>query len=225
MAGKEEQLPENQYGVNLDREHFCCSVCLDLLKEPVTIHCGHSYCRSCIENCWDEEDEKGEYSCPQCRETFHPRPVLKRNNMLAEVVKKLKMRYPQQLPPPLTPDAPPDVACDFCGLGQNKAIKSCLTCLASYCDKHVEPHYTIPVLQKHELISATIPIGKKVCALHRKLMDLYCQTDEELICTECTVDKHKHHKFVSILELEETTKVKTDGVIEVRLIKVTPIQN
>ncbi|MED6291892.1 hypothetical protein CHARACLAT_028255 [Characodon lateralis] len=212
MAGKEEQLQENQYGVNLDREQFCCSVCLDLLKEPVTIHCGHSYCRSCIENCWDEEDEKREYSCPQCRETFHPRPVLKRNNMLAEVVKKLKMRYPQQLPPPLTPDVPPDVACDFCGLGQNKAIKSCLTCLASYCEKHVEPHYTVPVLQKHELISATIPIGKKVCALHRKLMDLYCQTDEELICTECTVDKHKHHKFVSILELEETTKKRLETV-------------
>ncbi|XP_027893717.1 tripartite motif-containing protein 16-like isoform X1 [Xiphophorus couchianus] len=220
MAGKEEDLQDSQHGVNLDREQFCCSVCLDLLKEPVTVHCGHSYCRGCIESCWDGQGEREEYSCPQCRETFHPRPVLKRNNMLAEVrgglcskvVEKLKMSYPQPPPPSLTLAAPPDVACDFCSLGQNKATKSCLTCLASYCDEHAEPHYTVPVLQKHELISATMPVGDKVCTEHRKLMDLCCQTDEQLICTECTVDKHKGHQFVSVLELKETTKERLEKV-------------
>lgn len=125
------------------------------------------------------------------------------------------MSYPQPPPPSLTLAAPPDVACDFCSLGQNKATKSCLTCLASYCDEHAEPHYTVPVLQKHELISATMPVGDKVCTEHRKLMDLCCQTDEQLICTECTVDKHKGHQFVSVLELKETTKVKKKDVIKV----------
>uniref|UniRef100_A0A3P9NK76 B box-type domain-containing protein n=1 Tax=Poecilia reticulata TaxID=8081 RepID=A0A3P9NK76_POERE len=124
----------------------------------------------------------------------------------------MKMRNPQPPPPSLTVAAPPDVACDFCSLGRNKATKSCLTCLASYCDEHVEPHYTVPVLQKHELISATMPVGDKVCTEHRKLMDLCCQTDEQLICTECTVDKHKGHMFVSILELKETTKERLEKV-------------
>ncbi|XP_043952819.1 E3 ubiquitin-protein ligase TRIM47-like isoform X1 [Gambusia affinis] len=206
MAGKEDDLQDSRYEVSLDRQQFCCSVCLGLLKEPVTVHCGHSYCRGCIESCWDRQGEGGEYSCPQCRETFHPRPVLKRNNMLAEVVERLRMSYPQPPPPSLTLAAPPDVACDFCSLGRNRATKSCLTCLASYCDEHAEPHYTVPVLQKHELISATVPVGDKVCAEHRKLLDLCCQTDGQLICTECTVDKHKGHKFVSVLELKETTK-------------------
>ncbi|XP_010863383.2 tripartite motif-containing protein 16-like protein [Esox lucius] len=79
-----------QQGVLLDQDQFCCSVCLELLKEPVTIHCGHSYCLSCIEGCWDQDDLKGVYSCPQCRQTFTPRPTLRKNNMLAEVVEKLK---------------------------------------------------------------------------------------------------------------------------------------
>ncbi|XP_007257541.3 tripartite motif-containing protein 16-like protein isoform X1 [Astyanax mexicanus] len=76
--------------ISVDHDQFNCPVCLDLLKDPVTVPCGHSFCMVCINGCWDKEDRWGIYSCPQCRETFTPRPVLRKNNMLAEVVEKLK---------------------------------------------------------------------------------------------------------------------------------------
>uniref|UniRef100_A0A673KX56 Tripartite motif-containing protein 16-like n=1 Tax=Sinocyclocheilus rhinocerous TaxID=307959 RepID=A0A673KX56_9TELE len=74
----------------VSQDEFLCPVCLDLLKDPVAIPCGHNYCKSCIPDCWDQEDQKRVYSCPQCRQTFSPRPALARNTMLAEVVEKLK---------------------------------------------------------------------------------------------------------------------------------------
>jgi len=63
---------------------FCCPVglCLNLLKDPVALPCGHS---SCIIICWDRDDQKGVY---QCRKSFTPRPVVSKNIILAEIVEK-----------------------------------------------------------------------------------------------------------------------------------------
>ncbi|XP_073331695.1 E3 ubiquitin/ISG15 ligase TRIM25-like [Pagrus major] len=191
---------QQEHSIDLDQSQFCCSVCLDLLKEPVTIPCGHTYCKSCIEGCWDQEEQKGQYSCPNCRETFSQRPVLRRNNMLAEVVVKLKKTSTQQASPPaaVACAGPSDVACDFCSEPRpNKATMSCLACLASYCPTHLQSRHSVPVLKKHQLVSATIPLQEKMCTKHNKLMEIYCQTDKKCICYLCIIDEHKNHSTVS----------------------------
>ncbi|XP_064814436.1 tripartite motif-containing protein 16-like isoform X2 [Oncorhynchus masou masou] len=202
-----------QQGVLLDQDQFCCSVCLDLLKEPVTIPCGHSYCRSCIEGCWDQDVLKGVYSCPQCRETFTPRPNLRKNNMLAELVEKLRKTGLQAAPPPaLCYAGPGDVACDVCtGTRKQKALMSCLACLASYCETHLQPHYESPAFKKHKLVKATAQLQEKICSHHDKLLEVYCHTDQQCICLLCVMDEHKGHDTVSAAA-ERTEKQRQLGM-------------
>ncbi|MBN3283625.1 TRI29 protein, partial [Polyodon spathula] len=46
----------------LHTEELTCPVCLELLNDPVTIACGHSFCRECLENYWGQTDH-AEFCC------------------------------------------------------------------------------------------------------------------------------------------------------------------
>ncbi|XP_005800000.1 E3 ubiquitin/ISG15 ligase TRIM25-like [Xiphophorus maculatus] len=188
-----------QGGVVLDKDQFNCSICLDVLKNPVTIPCGHSYCSDCIQNYWDQDDFLGVFVCPQCRQSFSPRPALARNTMLTDVVEKFKTTTLLAASVPRDNRClakADDVECDVCTGRKNKAVKSCLVCLASYCDVHLQPHYESAAFKKHKLVSASKRLQETICPQHDKLLEVYCRTDRRCICYLCLTDEHKGHDTV-----------------------------
>lgn len=156
-----------QANISVTESQFRCPICLDILKDPVSIPCGHTYCMACINNYWDQT-ESGQFSCPQCREMFSPRPVLRRNTVLAEVVDKLKLSEMFSEPPELYLGGVGEVPCDFCPAESKlMAVKSCLVCLASFCELHVLPHREVGTLRRHKLVAAVECLAERLCAQHR----------------------------------------------------------
>lgn len=183
---------------------FDCSICLQLLEDPVTTACGHSYCIICINGFWDVHNNRGSsYSCPQCRQTFSPRPALKRNTLLAALLEEHKKKNSQNGATAADGDddtyaAAGDVQCDACTGRKRKASMFCLVCLASYCETHLKPHFEVPPLKKHNLIQASAGIKESICGRHDKLLEIYCRTDEQFICLLCVMDGHKGHDTVAV---------------------------
>lgn len=193
-------------------EQFNCPVCLDLPNDPVTIPCGHSYCMACIKDYWSKDDPKGTYSCPQCRQAFCPKPSLSRNTMLAEAVEQLRKgalkadvrksmksacgaaSSSSRSKGKLSSSAVP---CDMCKGEQRAAVKSCLSCMSSYCESHLKPHQTQKALKKHELIAPTGNLAEKICTQHKYLQEFFCRECKVFVCWLCTSNQHKGHECVS----------------------------
>ncbi|XP_049324278.1 NACHT, LRR and PYD domains-containing protein 12-like isoform X3 [Astyanax mexicanus] len=53
-----------------------CGLCEQLFTDPVSITCGHSFWRLCINRYWDETDQTGDFCCPSCRKRSKTHPAL-----------------------------------------------------------------------------------------------------------------------------------------------------
>ncbi|XP_061586923.1 tripartite motif-containing protein 16-like [Cololabis saira] len=189
-----------QKGDQLDQETLSCSICLEVLKDPVTIPCGHSYCMKCINNFWDEGEEKLP-SCPQCRRTFTQKPELVKSTMLAALVEQMKKTGLQAAPADHCYAGPEDVAWDFRSGRKLKAIIIiiCVVCLAYYWQKHLQPHHDAAPLKKHQLVDPSKNLQDNICPRHGEVMNMFCRTDQKSICYLCSVEEHKGHDIVSVV--------------------------
>uniref|UniRef100_A0A8C4TKZ6 Uncharacterized protein n=1 Tax=Erpetoichthys calabaricus TaxID=27687 RepID=A0A8C4TKZ6_ERPCA len=184
----------------ISEEEFTCSVCLDTLTDPVSTPCGHSFCLECLKGFWDHSQV---FICPQCRRTYVPRPELQRNTLLNEVIKKLKKNSLDS--PPLSQNyvRPGDIQCDACTERKFRAVKSCLTCMASFCQVHLQPHYEGAAWKDHKLTDPGGNLKDKLCAKHQKGLEVFCQTNNLCICMICVATEHRGHHIVELKTARE----------------------
>ncbi|XP_076126746.1 interferon-induced very large GTPase 1-like [Alosa pseudoharengus] len=96
-----------------------------------------------------------------------------------------------------------------CSVCPKKAFKSCLTCIASFCENHVKQHYTAPVLQRHKLVEAMADLEQNICQQHHRELELFCKTDSTPVCVLCVAREHSGHKITERGENESLQSDKT----------------
>ncbi|XP_058880795.1 zinc-binding protein A33-like [Acipenser ruthenus] len=140
-------------------EELSCAVCCEIFKNPVTLHCNHSFCKACLDQCWKEKETR---ECPVCRRrsSLDNSPV---DFRLRNIVESFLKDHSQK------PPAPPGTLCSlhreekklFC-VDDKEAV--CVVCQTS--KKH-KNHNLCPVEEaaldyKEELKTALKPLRDKL---------------------------------------------------------------
>ncbi|XP_051237000.1 E3 ubiquitin-protein ligase TRIM21-like isoform X5 [Dicentrarchus labrax] len=201
----------------LTEDQFLCSICLDVFTDPVTIPCGHNFCKTCITEHWNINVQ---CQCPNCKKVYSTRPELQVNTFISEMAAQFRQSAQQKASSSSSEQQvskPGEVPCDVCTGTKLKALKSCLVCLVSYCETHLEPHLTMSGLKRHQLINPVENLEGRMCTKHDKLLELFCKTDQMCVCMLCTVLDHKTHDVVPLKEEYEGKKAelgKTEAEIQ-----------
>ncbi|XP_068134965.1 E3 ubiquitin/ISG15 ligase TRIM25-like [Hyperolius riggenbachi] len=175
-----------------------CSICLNVYTDPVTLSCGHNFCRKCVSEALDTQEKKtGGYSCPGCRTQFRNRPALQRNTTLHNIVENF---LPTQSDQEYT-----GVSCSQCLHAKIPAVKCCLLCEASLCEEHLRVHNKAP---EHVLCDPTASIKSRKCSIHNRILEYYCTTDSTCVCVYCLIDKHTGHQKETLNVATEKKKKK-----------------
>ena len=178
-----------------------CPICFEPYTEPKLLPCFHVFCKHCLDPLVVQDRNGPTLCCPNCRRstTLPPNGVSGLQSdfhvdHLFEIRETLeKMKEPQK------------TQCEKCE--QATATGFCHDCGQFTCDKCTDIHQFWKEFKGHQIVTigdiqaqaaSLIPPKKKVayCPRHpEKVLEIYCETDGELICTSCTVRLHKDHQY------------------------------
>lgn len=209
-------------------DSLLCPVCLSVFTKPVSIPCGHNFCLDCITDYWSTLSV---LQCPLCKEKFYTRPLLRVNPVIAEMAEKVKKSVQEMFLSSAEEAGNEDVLCDCCTGSKVSAQKSCLICLVSYCQKHLEPHQRISALKKHKLIDPVKDLESRICRDHGEPLELICRLDQMFLCQSCKCGDHKTHETVTLEDEAEMRKTQLrlenntmDQMIQEREQKIQEVQ-
>ena len=198
-------------------EQLTCPLCLEQFTNPKILPCSHSFCLDCLEGMAPELIEGNRcLPCPTCRSPY-PNPdeglaslppsfVI---NNLSEVYDLMKKVSGDQ-----------QASCDNCNkTNANRYCKQCGKFLCTGCLHHHDnwkPNAGHQTLSLEEVANTAyhVPHSKPEatdnCIDHNKPLEIFCETCEELICDDCTVEKHKDHDYDVVID----TYKKHRGILE-----------
>ncbi|XP_075037391.1 E3 ubiquitin/ISG15 ligase TRIM25-like [Mixophyes fleayi] len=185
-----------------------CSICLSLYSDPVSLRCGHNFCKVCIESVLNAQEGSGVYSCPECRAEYRERPLLEKNRKLCNITKHF---VPSNLG-----QEQDKTFCTYCD-SLVLAAKTCLQCETSLCNKHLRNHNKSV---DHVLIDPTTSLENMTCPIHEKILKYHCTEDGANVCVSCfAFGEHRGHMVEAISEASEKKKTKLRILLETLISK------
>ncbi|XP_053360962.1 E3 ubiquitin-protein ligase TRIM39-like [Clarias gariepinus] len=213
----------------LCEDQLQCSICLDVFTDPVSTPCGHNFCMICLKQFWDSSSH---CQCPVCKTSFAKRPELCVNTFISGLAAPFKKSVQVKSSSAAEKPTQSLVLCEICCEKKCVAVKSCLTCMTTYCGTHLEPHERVSSLKKHKLMEPVENLGDYICQKHERPLELFCRNDQTCVCQFCTETDHKTHNTVPIekeikekkTEIEKT-RAEVQQIIQKRLKKIKKIKH
>uniref|UniRef100_A0AAV2JZV6 E3 ubiquitin-protein ligase Midline-1 n=1 Tax=Knipowitschia caucasica TaxID=637954 RepID=A0AAV2JZV6_KNICA len=225
-----------------------CPICLELFEDPLLLPCAHSLCFNCahrilVSHCTPSESihSISAFQCPTCRYviTLSQKGLdgLKRNVTLQNIIdryQKASQSGPNS-PSETRRDRPAAdpyakmadrVQCQFCEQEPPQdAVKTCVTCEVSYCEECLKAtHPNKKPFTGHRLIEPLQDshVRSLMCVEHEEeKVNMYCVTDEQLICALCKlVGRHRDHHVAALSDRYDKLKQALDSNLS-NLIKRT----
>uniref|UniRef100_A0A8C2WY51 E3 ubiquitin-protein ligase Midline-1 n=1 Tax=Cyclopterus lumpus TaxID=8103 RepID=A0A8C2WY51_CYCLU len=211
-----------------------CPICLELFEDPLLLPCAHSLCFGCahrilISHCATNEPVQsiGAFQCPTCRYVISLSPErglegLKRNVTLQNIIDRVQrasssagLPLPAAMSSPVVPPEP--VQCQFCEQDPPQdAVKTCVTCEVSYCEECLRAtHPNKKPFTGHRLIEPMPDShlrGLQCLEHEEEKVNMYCVTDDQLICSLCKlVGRHRDHQVAALSDRYEKLKQALDS--------------
>ncbi|KAB0341027.1 hypothetical protein FD755_024507 [Muntiacus reevesi] len=215
-----------------------CPICLELFEDPLLLPCAHSLCFSCAHRILVSSCSSGEsiepitaFQCPTCRYviSLNHRGLdgLKRNVTLQNIIdrfQKASVSGPnspsesrrERTYRPSSAMSSERIACQFCEQDPPRdAVKTCITCEVSYCDRCLRAtHPNKKPFTSHRLVEPVPDTHLRgiTCLDHEnEKVNMYCVSDDQLICALCKlVGRHRDHQVASLNDRFEKLKSHTD---------------
>uniref|UniRef100_A0AAQ5Y2T3 E3 ubiquitin-protein ligase Midline-1 n=1 Tax=Amphiprion ocellaris TaxID=80972 RepID=A0AAQ5Y2T3_AMPOC len=211
-----------------------CPICLELFEDPLLLPCAHSLCFGCahrilVSHCTTNESVQsiGAFQCPTCRYVISLSPErglegLKRNVTLQNIIDRVQrasssagLPLPAAMSSPGTPPEP--VQCQFCEQDPPQdAVKTCVTCEVSYCEECLRAtHPNKKPFTGHRLIEPMPDShlrGLQCLEHEEEKVNMYCVTDDQLICSLCKlVGRHRDHQVAALSDRYEKLRQALDS--------------